>query len=158
VTAQEPADSPRHWCYGCGDLNPEGLRIDFQTEGRRVLGRFLARDVHQGYPGLAHGGIAAAALDEAMGWAMYAAGAWAVTARINVKYRRPILLGERLSVTAEIMRERTRTLEAEAVILADDGTILAEAKGLFFRVSPDKAAELNAFSLPAATAGDGEVQ
>jgi uncharacterized protein (TIGR00369 family) len=160
---QEPADSPlrpgsgqvlrqgsgqaRHWCFGCGDRNPEGLRIEFQADGRQVSGRFTARDVHQGYPGVAHGGIAAAALDEAMGWAMYAAGAWAMTARMEVKYRRPLPLGEELSVTAQVVRERGRWLEAVGELRASSGELLAQAKGLFMRMPRDRAEELQALFL-----------
>ena len=60
---QETPDSPRRQCYGCGDANPEGLGIQFRVEGRRVTGEFAARQAHQGFPGVAHGGIAAAAID-----------------------------------------------------------------------------------------------
>src|SRR5574341_2470853 len=96
VTMREPEDSPRHWCYGCGDRNPEGLHIVFEVDGRRVSGRFQPRETHRGWPGFAHGGVAAAALDEAMGWATWAAGALSMTARMGVKYRRPLPLGEDL--------------------------------------------------------------
>ena len=140
----EPNDSPRRWCYGCGDRNPEGLHLDFEIEGRRVSGRFRPRETHQGWPGLAHGGVAAAVLDEAMGWAMYASGAWAMTARMEVKYRRPLPLGEELSVTAEVTRDRGRRLEAEAAISTLSGEVLAQAQGLFLRVSADRARELDA--------------
>ena len=148
---QEPADSPRRWCFGCGDRNPEGLHIDFEIEGRRASGRFRPRETHQGWPGLAHGGVAAAALDEAMGWAMYAAGAWAMTARMEVKYRRPLPLREELLVSAEVTRDRGRRLEAEAEVRTRSGEVLAQAHGLFLRVTEDRARELDASFL----GGDG---
>jgi acyl-coenzyme A thioesterase PaaI-like protein len=144
---QEAPDSPRRWCFGCGDANPEGLRIEFQVDGRRVSGEFEARRVHQGFPGLAHGGIAAAAIDEAMGWAMYAAGAWAMTARLEVKYRRPLPLGEPLLVTAEVVRDRGRWLEAEGELRVAGGPLIAEAKALFMRLPADKAREMQEFYL-----------
>ncbi len=146
----EPNDSPRRWCYGCGDRNPEGLHIDFEIDGGNVSGRFRPRETHQGWPGLAHGGVAAAVLDEAMGWAMYAAGAWAMTARMEVKYRRPLPLGEELIVTAEVTRDRGRRLEAEAAISTLSGEMLAQASGLFLRVPAERARELDASFL-----GDG---
>ncbi len=153
---QEAVDSPRRWCFGCGDANPEGLRIEFQIEGRRVRGEFEARAVHQGYPGLAHGGIAAAAIDEAMGWAMYAAGAWAMTARLQVKYRRPLPLGEPLVVAAEVVRDRGRWLEAEGSLRLAAGPVLAEAKAVFIRLPPDESRRLQEFYLArGAPAGDG---
>jgi len=144
---QEAPDSPRRWCFGCGDANPEGLRIQFQVDGRRVTGEFEARRVHQGYPGLAHGGIAAAAIDEAMGWAMYAAGAWAMTARLEVKYRRPLPLGQPLWVTAEVVRDRGRWLEAEGELRVAGGPLIAAAKALFMRLPADKAREMQEFYL-----------
>ena len=144
---QEAPDSPRRWCFGCGEANPEGLRIQFQVDGRRVTGEFEARQVHQGYPGLAHGGIAAAAIDEAMGWAMYAAGAWAMTARLEVKYRRPLPLGRPLLVTAEVVRDRGRWLEAGGELRVAGGPLIAEAKALFMRLPADKAREMQEFYL-----------
>ena len=142
---QESDDSPRHWCFGCGKLNTEGLGIDFEVDGLKVEGRFVTRDAHQGYPGVTHGGIAAAAMDEAMGWAMYAAGAWAMTAKIEVKYRKSIPLGEELVVTAGVVRDRGRMLEAAAEIRSLAGDRLAEAKALFVRLPKDKERELQAF-------------
>jgi len=139
----EPENSPRRWCYGCGDKNPEGLKIDFAVDGRLVSGRFLPRKEHQGFPGVAHGGIAAAALDEAMGWAIYAAGAWAMTARMEVRYRRPVPLGDEVMVKAEVVRDRGRRLEAEARLETPSGEVLAEANGLFLRISEEKARQLN---------------
>ena len=147
MIVQGPPDSPRRWCYGCGEANPEGLQIQFRLEGRRAIGRFRVRPLHQGYPGLAHGGIAAAALDEAMGWAMYAAGTWAVTARMEVKYRRPLPLEQEITVWGEVTRDRGRRLEAAAAIRDGDGQILAEAKAVFLRVSPERAAQMEAFYL-----------
>src|SRR5438128_4879999 len=153
---QEPSDSPRRWCFGCGDRNPEGPHIDFEIEGTRVGGRFRPRETHQGWPGLAHGGVAAAVLDEAMGWAMYAAGAWAMTARMEVKYRRGLPLDEELLVSAEVMRDRGRRLEAEADLRTASGEVLAEARGLFLRVTEDRARELDASFLgtPEGQAGE----
>jgi acyl-coenzyme A thioesterase PaaI-like protein len=147
---QEPDDSPRHLCFGCGDRNPEGLGIEFEVDGRRVEGRFATRDSHQGFPGVAHGGIAAAALDEALGWAMYAAGAWAMTARIEVKYRKSLPLGEELIVAAEVTRERGRILEGIAEIRSLAGERLADAKAMFVRLPKDRERELQQFFL-----GDG---
>ena len=144
---QEAPDSPRRWCFGCGDANPEGLRIQFQIDGRRVSGEFEARRVHQGYPGMAHGGIAAAAIDEAMGWAMYAAGAWAMTARLEIKYRRPLPLGQPLEVSAEVVRDRGRWLEAEGWLRLAGGPLVAEAKALFMRLPPERAREMEEFYL-----------
>ncbi|MEE8347001.1 MAG: hotdog fold domain-containing protein [Dehalococcoidia bacterium] len=144
---QEAPDSPRRHCYGCGDANPEGLGIRFRVEGKRVTGEFKARQVHQGFPGVAHGGIAAAAIDEAMGWAMYAAGAWAMTARLEVRYRRPLPLGQPLELSAEVVRDRGRWLEAKGRLRVVGGPLVAEGKGLFMRLPAEEARRMEEFYL-----------
>jgi uncharacterized protein (TIGR00369 family) len=139
----ELEDSPRHMCFGCGEKNPEGLHIHFEIDGTRVTGTFVPRDTHVGFPGVAHGGVAAAALDEAMGWAMYAAGAWAMTARMEVRYRRPLKLNEEVTIIAEVTRDRGKRLEAEARIETAAGERIAEATGLFLRMPERESAKLD---------------
>ncbi|HVP05150.1 MAG TPA: PaaI family thioesterase [Dehalococcoidia bacterium] len=143
MTQEERDDSPRHDCFGCGDRNPEGLRIEFAIDGLKVSGRFTPRKVHQGFPGVAHGGIAAAAMDEAMGWAMYAAGAWAMTVKMQVKYRRPLPLGEEVIVSAETIRDRGRRLEAVSRIETPAGEVLCEAEGLFLRMPDEESRKMD---------------
>jgi acyl-coenzyme A thioesterase PaaI-like protein len=140
---QDRDDSPRHMCFGCGQRNPEGLHIDFAADGLKVTGRFLPRQTHQGFPDVMHGGIGAAAMDEAMGWAMYAAGAWAMTARMEVRYRKPLPLETELIVTAEVVKDRGRLLEAVAAISSTSGEVYAEAKGTFMRMPKDVSEDLN---------------
>jgi acyl-coenzyme A thioesterase PaaI-like protein len=147
MVLREPPDSPRRWCYGCGEANPQGLQIDFRVEGTAAVGSFRARTLHQGFPGLVHGGITAAALDEAMGWAVFAAGIWAVTARMEVRYRHPLPLDQELTVKGEVTRDRGRRVEVVAQILGAEDQLLAEADAVFMRVKEERARELAAFYL-----------
>ena len=89
---------------------------------------------HQGGPGIAHGGIVGAALDEACGllatWHRFPT----VTARIAIRYRRPAPInraaaGDSRSVDAE----RGRRIEISAA-LRDGDELLAEADGAFLHV------------------------
>ncbi|MEO8457224.1 MAG: PaaI family thioesterase [Chloroflexota bacterium] len=149
---REKDDSPRHKCFGCGDQNPEGLHIHFEIEGKQAIGRFTPRANHVGFPGVAHGGVVAAALDEAMGWAMYAAGAWAVTAHMEVRYRRPLKLADEVIVTAEVTRDRGKRLEAEARLETQAGDIIAECTGLFLRMPESESSRVQASFLGDPTA------
>jgi acyl-CoA thioesterase FadM len=85
-------------------------------------------------------------MDEALGWAMYAAGAWAMTARMQVKYRKPLALGEEVIVSAETVRDRGRRLEAVARITTPDGDVLCEAEGLFLRMPESESQKIDASS------------
>jgi uncharacterized protein (TIGR00369 family) len=119
-------------CFGCGQQNPIGLKLRFRTEVESVRAEFTPSDVHEGYPGYLHGGITCALLDEAMGWAAYhfSSGALVVTARVQIKFRRPLLIGEPLNVAASIARKSTRHLWTEATIKRMDGKVAAEATAI----------------------------
>jgi len=119
-------------CFGCGQQNPGGLKLRFRMEDECVKAEFTPSGVHEGYPGYLHGGITCALLDEAMGWAAYylSSGALAVTARVQIKFRRPLLIGEPLTVTASITRRSTRHLWTEATVRRKDGKPAAEASAI----------------------------
>lgn len=127
------------WCYACGDLNPLGLHMHFRMEGEWAIASFVAQREHQGYPGFVHGGIISTLLDEAMGWATYGRDVWAVTGRIETRFRGIVPIQEELDVRGRISRDRGRTLEVVAELRDRAGTLLAEAEGLFFRVQGEQA-------------------
>ena len=134
--------SPARFCFGCGEENPRGLGMSFRLEDGRALADFRADDVFQGYPGRAHGGVVATMLDEAMSWAVYANGAWAMTARMTTRFRKGVPLGEVLHVEGWVTKDRGRYLELRSELRSDGGTLLAEADGLFVRVAGRQAEEL----------------
>ena len=88
---------------------------------------------HQGGPGIAHGGVVGAALDEACGllatWHRFPT----VTARIAIRFRRPARIGVPLLASARVTAERRRRIEV-AGELRDGGELLAEAEGTFLHV------------------------
>ncbi|HEX8743401.1 MAG TPA: PaaI family thioesterase [Thermoleophilaceae bacterium] len=104
-------------CFGCGQANLFGL----QLESDGVSGRFFVKQDHQGPPGFAHGGIIAAALDEAMALALHAQGRDARTKRLEVRYLAPVPVGVFVEVG-------TTAGGAEARV---DGKVVAEATADF---------------------------
>lgn len=57
----------RH-CFVCGVENPHGLHLTFkQTAPDEVTVEYTVPEHFQGYPGVVHGGIVAAMLDEVAG-------------------------------------------------------------------------------------------
>jgi acyl-coenzyme A thioesterase PaaI-like protein len=130
-------------CYACGAENERGLRMEFRRDGERAYSDYTPCMEHQGYPGRVHGGIVATMLDEAMGWAVYGARRWGATARLGVRFRRPVPLGERLRVEAWIVRQRHRLIELRAELKDAAGTVLAEADGTFMALDAAEAGELS---------------
>ena len=121
-------------CWGCGD-NPDGIHLARpEREGLdRYSAHFRFRERHQGGPGLAHGGLVAAALDEACGllatWYRFPT----VTARIFVRYRRPVPINRELELQAWLTGERGRRLHVDAELREGDD-LLAQARGAFLHV------------------------
>ncbi|MFN2627250.1 MAG: PaaI family thioesterase [Gaiellaceae bacterium] len=121
-------------CWGCGD-NPNGIRLSLpEHEGiDEYEGYFHFDERHQGGPGIAHGGLVSAALDEACGllasWYRFPA----VTARMFVRYRRPVPIHTELRIRAELESSHGRRVRVSAAI-TDGAETLAEARGAFLHV------------------------
>lgn len=121
-------------CWGCGS-NPLGLRLPPPAaEGLTEYEAFFSFDErHQGGPGIVHGGLVAAALDEAAGllatWYAFPA----VTARIFVRYRRPVPINTELQLYARLEEARGSRLRVLAVI-GDGDENLAECKAALLHV------------------------
>ena len=126
-------------CFACGLENPIGLKMAFyQDEEGRVVAKFTTRDEHQGYPGVVHGGIVTALLDEVLGRVAIAAERWMVTGRLNIRFRRPVPIGETLTIVGEAVSWKKRTLEARGEIRLADGQVGAEASGTFLEIPAEK--------------------
>lgn len=134
--------SAARFCFGCGEENPQGLHMSFRLEDGRAIAEFTATEQLQGFPGRVHGGGVATMLDEAMSWAVYQEGSWAMTARFSMRFRRPARLGEQVTVSGWVARDRGRMLECRAELRSADGALLAEAEGTFMRVDGERAEEL----------------
>ena len=118
-------------CFACGKSNPIGLKLEFEISegGRRVKTECLPNPWFQGWSNIVHGGIIATILDEAIsriGTVIWGA---SLTAYLQVRFRKPAPVGEKLYVEAEATRIRSRFVEAKARMSLGDGTIVAEAIG-----------------------------
>lgn len=125
-------------CFGCGQQNPSGLRLNFFVDEKHtiVCQVRLARRF-EGPPGHAHGGIIATLLDEAMSKANRQFGVLAMTRQMEVEYLKPVPLGTRLLLMGRRTGASGRSHRCEAEIANDKGMVLARAKGLFIEVDPE---------------------
>lgn len=119
-------------CWGCGVDNPIGLRLKFKRDGDIASAEFTPTEDHQGWPGYIHGGIISGLLDEAVAYPAYYSGYYCVTAKMETRFKKSAAPGQRLLITARTTGVRDRTLEAEAEIKLDDGTLIAHAKATMF--------------------------
>jgi acyl-coenzyme A thioesterase PaaI-like protein len=115
-------------CFACGEKNPIGLKMQFTRQGEEVLSQLTLQENYQGFDNIAHGGIIATALDEIMAQLLITLGYNALTAKLEVRFIKPVTLGETLSLRARLIRRRGRLLETEAWACFSDGRLAAEGK------------------------------
>lgn len=117
-------------CFGCGRDNPMGLHLHFRTDENGCYTSFVPQPVHQSYDGRMHGGLISTLLDETMGNYPYMyEHKVAYTARLEVRFRQPVRIGERIRVITKVKRRKGQLLEMTGQVVREDGTVAAEADG-----------------------------
>jgi acyl-coenzyme A thioesterase PaaI-like protein len=133
-----------HYCFICGMENPIGLHLHiFETAPGEVESTYVAPDHFQGYPGVLHGGIVAALIDEISGRAQMGSNPmdprFMFTAKLEVKYRKNVPIGRPLRIVGKAGKSRARSAEAWAGIYeAETGELLAEGITLLMDVPADQ--------------------
>ena len=127
---------PSHFahCFGCGEKHPTGLHLVAHVGNEmNITAEFVVSENHQGAPGLAHGGLLSLAFDEALGKLMWLLRAPAVTARLETDFLKPVPMGSKLFISAEITGQVSRKVYCSAVgrLNSPDGEIAVRAAALF---------------------------
>ncbi len=129
-------------CFVCGRDNPIGLHMHFFTDADAcVYADYVPLAEHQSYPGVMHGGLITAMLDELIGRTAIASDLWCMTAKLEVRFRKSVPIGVPLKLKGEITKKTGRVLEGRGEIRLIDGTLLAEAIGTYIKIPDDKIAE-----------------
>lgn len=116
------------WCFACGRDNPTGLHMRFEIDDDKCTAYFTPRREHQSYTGRMHGGLVAVLLDEVTGNYLYCKeGKPAYTARIEIRYRKPLKIGEEVVCTGRELRRKGSMVEMEGVIVDREGVVMAES-------------------------------
>lgn len=99
---------------------------------------------YEGYPGVVHGGIIAAILDETGGRAnMDKPSRFMVTAQLNVRYRKPVPSETPLVVLGYADERRGRVSHAKSEIQNEEGEVLAEAELVLVDIPQAQLAEVD---------------
>jgi acyl-coenzyme A thioesterase PaaI-like protein len=140
--ARKRQPNSRH-CFICGMENPVGLHLHiYETAPGEVESTYVAPEHFQGYPGVLHGGIVAAIIDEISGRAHMGSDPldprFMFTARLEVKYRKNVPIGKQLKIVGKAGKSRSKSAEAWSGIYdADTNELLAEGNVLLINV-PDE--------------------
>ncbi len=138
---------PGYNCFGCCDQNPIGLKMKFTDEGDHVRSEWIANTDFQGYHNVLHGGIQASLMDEIAGWTIFIkANTGGVTSRLEVKYKKPVILDENAIILKSYLLEinkRIARLKVELFNSKEELCSVAEAD--YFVLSEEMAKEKYSF-------------
>jgi acyl-coenzyme A thioesterase PaaI-like protein len=104
--------------------------MSFYDNGENeVFSEYKVPEVFQGYPGVVHGGVVAAMLDEVVARVSMIDDHhhFMMSVRMEVKYRHPIPTETPLYLVGKIVRMRGRLGKAVGEIVLPDGLVAAES-------------------------------
>ena len=133
--------------------NPVAPPMRIEAVDGAVIGTCTLDWRYEGPSGYAHGGISALLLDQLMGYAAAAAGHPGMTARLEVRYRATVPLGQPLRLQArfiDVLGVRSAIRGSISLAMAPDDA-LVEAEGRFLALRSEQATRL--FGDPAPSAG-----
>lgn len=129
-------------CFVCGDKNPIGLKVKFYEKDGGAFAEFVPKETLEGYKGLLHGGILASLLDEIMIKAVLVKNVYCVTAEMNIRFKKPVEVSERLSLFGYIEKEGGRVYTTKGWAKNQKGEIVAEGEGKYFVPKPEAVKKL----------------
>ena len=123
-------------CFVCGESNPIGLQLKFETDGRLVRTVFVPKAEHVGFKQTIHGGLLATLLDEIMAWACIAqTKRFGYCAELNVRFLQTARPGEEITATGELVNNlRNKLFEARAELRNAQNVVLATATGKYLAI------------------------
>jgi len=129
-------------CFLCGRQNDIGLKMTWHNDPQagRIWARVVVPEHFNGYPGVVHGGIVAAILDETAGRAILLDGDadnLMVTLKLEVRYRRPTPTGEPLLAVGWVTRPGKNRAAVAGELRRADGAVTAECEALLARPSEE---------------------
>jgi uncharacterized protein (TIGR00369 family) len=131
-------------CFICGLSNEKGLKAEFyETDQDELVCIFTPDFYHQSYPMMLHGGISASVLDELLGRAINITEPkrFAVTVNLELKYKKPVPYGKKITAIAKITKNTRLLFEAQGEIYDDSGQICVTAKGKYMKLPIEKISE-----------------
>ena len=130
-----------HSCFVCGESNPAGLKLRFETDGHIVQTRFTPQNEHVGFRQTVHGGLIATLLDEIMVWACAVqTNRFAFCAELTVRYLHPVRPHELVLAAGELSaNRRNKIFEAKAELRNEAGLVLASATGKYLPIKAEGA-------------------
>jgi uncharacterized protein (TIGR00369 family) len=127
-----------HWdrvkCFGCHQSHPFGLKTKFyETPQGGIATEWSSSEDYEGFPGMLHGGILMALIDEVMGHAVFQeCGHLAVSLKLETEFIKAIQSGEKIVGWGKVTKQVSRLSYVEGYLFKQDGKVAIKATGLYY--------------------------
>ncbi|GAB4492174.1 MAG: hypothetical protein Fur0016_26440 [Anaerolineales bacterium] len=115
----------------CGPENPRSIGLTWFEADGEIFAEFAFDEGQQGPPAHLHGGASAAVLDEAMGAAVWTAGLRVVAVNLEINYKQPVPLGQRVTVHARVQERQERKVLTTSELRLADGSVAVTGRGVY---------------------------
>jgi uncharacterized protein (TIGR00369 family) len=135
---------PRFRCFGCSPHNPVGLALSlYRLPDGRIAAPSTLSERHASYPGVVHGGIISALVDEVMGdLVAIDHGMLAFCVTLRTKMLAPVRTGLPHLTVARLVDAGATVIRVEADILDPDDRVCVMASGSYQPVTSAAAHDL----------------
>ncbi len=110
-----------NYCFACGEKNPIGLKLTIHAdENGAYIKDYVVKKEYQGYQDIVHGGIISTILDELQVYAAGGRGYKTVTAKIEVRFLKPVKVGIPIEARARVVNIKKEVwIETEGEIIQE---------------------------------------
>ena len=123
------------YCFVCGKKNKSGLQLEFSYKNNKTIARIVFDKRFQGWKDVVHGGLVSTVLDEAMAKITGFYGYYCVTAEINIKFKKPVLINKEYIIEGKIVKQRGKIFFTNSLIKNYNNEIFAIADAKMFVIT-----------------------
>lgn len=138
-------DFPDNKCFACHPDNEHGLKLRFFADDDKgeVFTKVKPQEYFAGFPGILHGGVQCALVDEVAFWAMFdKVGKIGLTTKVEINYNKKVDSNIELEVRGKVTRIRGRYVFVEATIYNDMGEECTTSNVVYFLPKKETAFEV----------------
>jgi uncharacterized protein (TIGR00369 family) len=122
-------------CFCCGKQNSRGLQLEFHyPQSGEAQTECVIPEYFTGWKRITHGGFLAMLLDETMAHACISQAVNGVTVDIQIRYLKPVEVGERIRVFGRVARSKSRIIETEAEVRNEADEVVAKGNARFLKM------------------------
>lgn len=124
-------DFPDYGCFACDPRNNLGLRLKFFADDEEgvVFTKFTPEQHQEGFPGIVHGGIQCALIDEVAFWTMFDKHRKiALTSKLEMEFLRPVQGKSELTIRGKIVEAQGRIVTVEVILMNDNNKVCTRSR------------------------------